>query len=338
MPLTVATLGSHSALQILKGARDEALRNLVVATHGRDQLYRRYAFVDEVVAIPTYERFPDAARRLAETDSVLVPHGSFVAYLGADGVDALTTPYYGNKAVLRWEADRAKQREWLEHARITVPDEYADPEAVTEFPVLIKRHGAPGGAGCRLVGSPEALRAALEEEDPDDVIIQQYVVGVTLYIHYFQSLMEDRLEILSMDRRYETTVDGLGRLPHRFQAEFEPEPGYVVVANSPLVLRESMLEEAYRMGEAVVRSAEELVGGGGLWGPFCLETIITPDLNFHVMEISCRIVAGTNVFVDGSPYAAMWFDEPMSTGRRIARELKRAAKGGRLGELLDQSG
>ena len=62
----------------------------------------------------------------------------------------------------------------------------------------------------------------------------------------------------------------------------------------------------------------------------------TPDLRFHVIEISCRIVAGTNIFVDGSPYAALFFDEPMSTGRRIAREIKEAHALGRLGELIDE--
>jgi 5-formaminoimidazole-4-carboxamide-1-(beta)-D-ribofuranosyl 5'-monophosphate synthetase len=147
--------------------------------------------------------------------------------------------------------------------------------------------------------------------------------------------MRDRLEILGMDRRYETNVDGLGRLPHGVQAALAPEPSYVVVGNQPVVLRESLLEEAYRMGERVVASAAALVDPRGLWGPFCLETILTPDLGFHVIEISCRIVAGTNLFVDGSPYAALFFDEPMSTGRRIARELAEAAQAGRLAELLD---
>ena len=41
----------------------------------------------------------------------------------------------------------------------------------------------------------------------------------------------------------------------------------------------------------------------GLFGAFCIETIITPDIQFYVMEISARIVAGTNLFIDGSPYS-----------------------------------
>jgi len=96
-----------------------------------------------------------------------------------------------------------------------------------------------------------------------------------------------------------------------------------------------MLDEAYEMGARVVAASRELVDPRGLWGPFCLETVITPDLQFHVIEISCRIVAGTNLFVHGSPYAALWFDEPMSTGRRIARELRLAAETGRMSDVVD---
>ena len=78
-----------------------------------------------------------------------------------------------------------------------------------------------------------------------------------------------------MDRRYETNVDALGRIPLNQQINIEPS--YVVVGNSPLVLRESMLPEAYLMGEKVVQKSQELISPQGLFGPFCLETIITPD-------------------------------------------------------------
>jgi 5-formaminoimidazole-4-carboxamide-1-(beta)-D-ribofuranosyl 5'-monophosphate synthetase len=69
-------------------------------------------------------------------------------------------------------------------------------------------------------------------------------------------------------------------------------------------------------------------------GPFCVETIITEDLEICAFEISARIVAGTNLYSRGSPYSDYYYDEPMSTGRRIARELKNAAKKRRLKEIV----
>lgn len=80
---------------------------------------------------------------------------------------------------------------------------------------------------------------------------------------------------------------------------------------------------------------KKLIDKRGLFGPFCLETIVTPDMKFYIIEISCRIVAGTNLFIDSSPYASLYYDEPMSTGRRIAREIKLAIKHKKLKMILD---
>ena len=73
--------------------------------------------------------------------------------------------------------------------------------------------GAAGGSGYFLANTPGALERRLRALGDLGYTIQHYVVGVTLYVHYFQSAKHDRLEILSMDRRYETNVDAIGRLP-----------------------------------------------------------------------------------------------------------------------------
>ena len=68
-------------------------------------------------------------------------------------------------------------------------------------------------------------------------------------------------------------------------------------------------------------------------GAFCLETIVTDQLEFRVFEISARIVAGSNPFVGGSPYSDI-NDENMSTGRRISRCIRKAIDANRLDEIL----
>jgi 5-formaminoimidazole-4-carboxamide-1-(beta)-D-ribofuranosyl 5'-monophosphate synthetase len=57
-------------------------------------------------------------------------------------------------------------------------------------------------------------------------------------------------------------------------------------------------------------------------------------MEFVVFEVSARIVAGTNPFVHGSPYTWLRYDFPMSTGRRIAMELRQALNEDRLDEVL----
>ena len=140
---------------------------------------------------------------------------------------------------------------------------------------------------------------------------------------------------MGMDRRYETNVDSLGRIPSQYQQNLNIDPSYTVIGNTPVVLRESMMPEAYNMGQRLVTASQKLIDKKGIFGPFCLETLITPDLKFHVMEISCRIVAGTNIHINGSPYSDLLYNQPMSTGRRIAREINLAQKSNQMNLILD---
>ena len=87
------------------------------------------------------------------------------------------------------------------------------------------------------------------------------------------------------------------------------------------------------MGDRVIEASKKLEPGG-LVGPFCLETIVTPDLHFYVFEISARIVAGTNPYINGSPYSDLRYNVPMSSGRRVAREIRSAIEQDRLNEIL----
>ncbi|KKP51500.1 MAG: 5-formaminoimidazole-4-carboxamide-1-(beta)-D-ribofuranosyl 5'-monophosphate synthetase [Candidatus Roizmanbacteria bacterium GW2011_GWA2_33_33] len=325
---TIATLGSHSALQILKGAKDEGFKTLVITLKKHISFYQRFPFIDEMVSVNTFSELPKIEKKLKNKKVIIIPHGSFVAYLGMEGNKKMSLPYFGNKKVLDFEFDRVKQGDWLKKAGINTPEEFKNINDV-EFPVIIKSFGAAGGKGYYLVNNKKDFDEKIKFFNGKQYVVQQYIVGVSLYIHYFYSPLTKKLEIMSMDRRYETNVDALGRIP------FNVDPSYVVVGNSPLVLRESMLPEAYSMGEKVVKKSQELISPQGLFGPFCLETIITPDQKFYVIEISARIVAGTNLFIEGSPYADLLYNEPMSTGRRIAREIKNAINEDKLNLILD---
>ncbi len=99
----------------------------------------------------------------------------------------------------------------------------------------------------------------------------------------------------------------------------------------PVVVRESLLPKLLDMGEKAVEKSLELFGG--MIGPFCLECIVTDSLNVKVFEISSRIVAGTNPFISGSPYSDL-LEPGVSTGRRIAQEIRMAKDQNRLGEIL----
>ena len=108
-------------------------------------------------------------------------------------------------------------------------------------------------------------------------------------------------------------------------------PSFVVTGNLPLVLRESLLPRAFELGERVVETSLDLFGG--MIGAFSLETIVTDELEFKVFEISARIVAGTNLYMNGSPYSDL-IEPGLSNGRRIAQEIRSANELGRLPEII----
>ncbi|ASJ06421.1 formate--phosphoribosylaminoimidazolecarboxamide ligase [Thermococcus pacificus] len=330
--MRVATYASHSALQILKGAKDEGFETVAFGSGRVRPLYTKYFPVADHFIEGTYPE-----EELLELEAVVVPTGSFVAHLGIELVERMRVPYYGNKEVLRWESDRNLERRWLEKAKLRLPRVYDDPDDI-DGPVIVKPHGAKGGKGYFLAKNPadfweKAKRLGIrDKEDLSNVQIQEYVLGVPVYPHYFYSKLNRELELMSVDRRYESNADAIGRIPAKEQLGLELETNYTVIGNIPIVLRESLLMDVIEAGERVVKTAEELMGG--LWGPFCLEGVFTEELEFVVFEISARIVAGTNPFVHGSPYSWLRYDFPVSTGRRIAMELRQALEEGRLGEIL----
>jgi len=338
----IATIGSHSALQILKGAKDEGFRTICIVKKGQEKVYKNYNVADEYILLDDFSHFFEIEADLIKKNAILIPHGSFVSYLGWEKIQNIKVMHYGTKSILEWESDRNKERIWLKAAGLRLPEIFATPEEI-DRPVIIKFHGAKGGKGYFIANSTEEFYERIKEyPNEQGYVIQEYIVGVPLYTHYFHSKITGELEVMSFDKRYESNADSIGRIASKDQLDADIRTSYTITGNIPLVIRESMLPDVFEMGENVVRESKNLTCSRsgkklekGLYGPFCLEAIIDPELRFFVFEISARIVAGTNPYVNGSPYTWLRYDEPMSTGRRIARDIKQAIESDRLNEIID---
>jgi 5-formaminoimidazole-4-carboxamide-1-(beta)-D-ribofuranosyl 5'-monophosphate synthetase len=332
----ICTIGSHSALQIMKGAKDEGIKAICVCFRGKTQPYISYKVADEIIEIDTIEEFFKVEKELMKRNAIVIPHGSFVSYLGPERVKKIKMMHYGSREILEYESDRRKERVWLEGAGLLMPKVFDHPEDI-DRPVIVKFHGAKGGLGYFVAKSPdefyEKMKKFPEHEEDKDYAMQEYILGVPMYIHYFYSRLNKELEIMSLDKRYESNADSIGRIAARDQMTADINASYTIVGNIPIVIRESLLPDLFKMGENVVKESKKYVKEG-LFGPFCLETIIKKDLRIFTFEISARIVAGTNPYVNGSPYTWLRYNEPMSTGRRIARDIKEAILKGELEKVL----
>ncbi|AWR97214.1 formate--phosphoribosylaminoimidazolecarboxamide ligase [Acidianus sulfidivorans JP7] len=330
----ISTLGSHSSLQILHGAKKEGFNNIVLSDERREKFYKRFQFIDKV---KKYSDLDQAVLLInEERDSVFVPHGSLIEYLKMERVKRIEIPIFGNRNLFEWESNQKKKMSLLKDSNIHIPTSFESPEDVDRL-VIVKLPGAKGGKGYFLAKDKSEVKEGLKKlldskqiSSIDDVIIQEYVIGIPMYFHFFYSPILNRLEITGMDIRYETNVDGLRRLPSSFTNNIEPS--FVVAGNIPVIARESLLPQAFEYAENFVNTVKNKVPPGMI-GPFCLESSVTEDLDIIVFEFSGRIVAGTNLYVNGSPYSWLYWDEPMSVGRRIAREIKLALEQNRMGEI-----
>ncbi len=337
--ITIATVWSHSSLQIFHGARMEGFKTLGICIGEPPRYYEGFplATPDSFMCLKDYGELFERIEELRANNVIVVPHGSFVEYVGTERFQELAVPTFGNRNVLPWEKDRDKEKVWLEKAGLTLPKHIDDPRDIIE-PVIVKYHGAKGGRGFFIARNYHEYTRKVDKWQPHT--IQEFVLGTRYYLHYFYSpistngykMEKGALQFMSVDRRDETNIDEANRLGSIAELEsIGIQPTFVVTGNFPLVIRESLLPKVFSMGQGVVDSSWDLFGG--IWGSFCLETVVTDKLEFKVFEISARIVAGTNPFISGSPYTE--FIEPgLSTGRRIAREIKAARESGRLAEIL----
>ena len=170
--LVVCTIGSHSALQIAKGARDEGFANLLICTKKNAAFYKEWPVVDEVLMVDSYKDVltEKGQEKLRDRNAVIVPHGSFVEYVGAGNIrEKLNVPMLGSRVVLRSGADRKKQFMWLAEAGAKLPREYKNPEDIDRL-VIVKFPGAKGGAGYFLAKDEKEYTLKMNDVNlPDDV-------------------------------------------------------------------------------------------------------------------------------------------------------------------------
>ena len=93
---SIATLGSHCSLQVLKGAKDEGFKTILVCEKKREKLYRRFSFIDELIIV---EKFSDILNqeiqdRLKQQDAILIPHGTLIAQMSSEEIESITCLLY----------------------------------------------------------------------------------------------------------------------------------------------------------------------------------------------------------------------------------------------------
>lgn len=325
----IATIWSHTALQILKWAKDEWFSTICITPPKRTKLYESFWLADKIYKIKDWTDFDEIEKLLIKENAILIPHASMVEYLWLERVQKLKCLHYWTKKILAVEHDRERQRLWLDKAWLKTPLKFDKPEDIDRLSI-IKFHWAKWWHGYFLASSYWEFVQKMEKRAGESkYTIQEYVIWVPVYAHYFYSLENNELEIMSFDKRYEANADSVWRISAKDQINSEINTSYTIVWNIPLVVRESLLPTFWEMWMNVIKQSRKICGPKWLYWPFCLECVIDANLKIKVFEISARIVAWTNPFINWTPYTWLRYNEPMSTWRRIARDIKELSESGK---------
>ncbi|WP_415281762.1 DUF1246 domain-containing protein [Candidatus Nitrososphaera sp. FF02] len=159
--ITIATLGSHCALQVLKGAKDEGFKTLLVCEKKRVGLYERFGFIDEMIVVDKFSEVDgDRCRNaLKKKNAIIIPHGTLISQMPSNDIEKIQTPIFGNKWILRWEADREMKQRLMEEAGLKTPKPVKSKDDIAGL-CIVKLHGAAGGRGTTSRGTGRALKRA----------------------------------------------------------------------------------------------------------------------------------------------------------------------------------
>lgn len=357
--LTIASIGSHSALDVARGAKDEGFKTLVITQKGRGEVYSNYykttgdlGCVDEVIELDTFKQIldPKIQQQLLKKNVIFVPNRSFEVYL--NNYQAIekdfTVPMFGNKFLLKTEERGVKPNQYdlLDEAKIRYPKQFDDPKKIDRL-VMVKILEQARGfeRSFFTVASFKEYQQQVErrlergdftEEQLKNAVIEEFLIGVQVNFNYFYSPLTKSLELSGTDTRRQTNLEGFSKIPGvdidqviaNLSVKYE-EAGHIAVT-----VLESLLGDAFKLGEQFVQATQKLTSPGVV-GPFGLQSMILPGppkKEIVVFDVSPRMPGSPGIA--STPYSSYLHGKPLSVGRRVAMEIKQAVTENKLEQVL----
>jgi 5-formaminoimidazole-4-carboxamide-1-(beta)-D-ribofuranosyl 5'-monophosphate synthetase len=347
--ITIGTIGSHSALEIMDGAKDENLKTVCICQKGRELPYQRFKrLTDEIILL---DKFSDMLNReiqekLVHLNTIMIANRAFTAYLGYDNIENnLEIPIFGNRHLLRAEERTAKRNQYflLEKANIRHPRIFTKSIQIDGLAMVkVQEAKRKLERAFFMVSSYEDYlkkaklkikQGLINQDDLDSAIIEEYVIGTYFNFNFFYSPMRGETEFLGIERRLQTNLnDFTTSVPARQQMEIDVELQNIEIGHTPASIRESLLEKVFKMGDDFTALVKREYPPG-IIGPISLQSIVTVQLDLVVYDVSLR-VPGNPIMATTSPYTKYYYGHTMGVGRRIAMEVKNAIEQQKLAEIV----
>ncbi len=347
--IRIGVLGSHSALEIASGAKQEGFETVVVCQKGREKTYTKYyrnifdhiLFLDKFADITN----PSNVKKLNELYTVFVPNRSFSVYASYENIEEkFTVPLIGNRYMLRTEERNTprNQQYLLQKAGIFTPKIFKAPSEIDRLVIAkVPEKKRALERAFFYASTPEEFgetaakrvkQGIITKEALKDSIIEEYVIGAKFNANLFWSPLTGDIDLLGFDRRIQTDLDGVLDLPAPEQLELKIPTQNIEIGHMGATMRESQIEKIFAAAEKFVATCKTEYPPGMI-GLFALQGAMTKDLKFYVFDVSPR-VPGCPCVEPTSPYMKYKYGVEVGPGRRVAMEIKKAVKEGRLAEVV----
>jgi len=365
--ITIAVLGSHSALDVCRGAKDLGFKTLVISQKGRGTPYSKYyrtstdsstsvgmtrGCVDEVLELENFKDIlkPEIQEELRKRNAIFIPHRSFEVYINDyDSIEnSFEVPMFGNRKLLRSEergTGGVDQYKIMDEAGIRYPKAFKNPEDIDRLVIVKVLEKARGfERAFFLVNSYADFKKAAEvyigkgvftEEALGEAVIEEFLVGVQVNFNFFYDPINERLELLGTDTRRQTNLEGFTKLPAGDQKYVRESVGikFEEAGHIAVTVLESLLEGAFEIGERFVEGTKKL--GLQVIGPFGLQTMIIPGppkKEIIVFDVSPRMPGSPGIAA--TPYSGYLHGTNITAGRRVAMQIKEALDKDMLENIL----
>ena len=347
--IRIGVLGSHSALEIASGAKQEGFETVVVCQNGREKTYARYYrnIFDKFIFLNKFSEIASAenVKQLQELNTVFVPNRSFSVYAGYEAIEEkFAVPLMGNRAMLRTEERNTPRNQLylLQKAGIKTPKTFKSPKEIDRLAIIkVPEKERSIERAFFYASSPEEYektsrerikQGIITEEALKQAVIEEYVVGAKFNANLFWSPLTDDIDLLGFDRRIQTDLDGVLDLPAAEQLELKIPTQNIEIGHMGATMRESQIEKIFEAAERFVQTCRKEYPPGMI-GLFALQGAITKDLEFYVFDVSPR-VPGCPCVEPTSPYMKYKYGVEVGPGKRVAMEIKRALRKRRLAEVV----
>ncbi len=352
--ITIGVLGGHSALDVCRGAKKMGFKTVAVCQKGRELTYARYyktrnnkGIIDKVILV---NKFADIVKekvqkKLRKLNTIFIHNRYFWVYCDFNEIEnKFLVPIFGTRTMLKLEERDISKNQYylLKQARIRMPKIFASPKKIDRLVIVkvaeARRSYERAFFLCNNFQeyqqkSKELLeKKIIKQEVLNKAVIEEYIVGAQTNFNYFYSPITQELELMGIDTRRQTNLDGIIRLPADQQLEVLKHLQLKIIETGPLACttKESILEKAFFIGEKFVKTCKK-EHSPGIIGPFALQGSIAPFANKEeivIFDVSMRIPGSPGTRF--TPYSGYLYGESLSYGERIAMEIKKAISKNKL--------